>query len=97
MAKFTVDPPKLAEAVTQMEHFHKAVELAVTTAESAMSQVGQSWQGEAATTGQEAYRRLHVGAEQMRQALGQLKGFLDNAHTGYTTAITQNSQMWGVE
>lgn len=97
MARFAVDPPKLAAAVTQMEQFYKSVEAAVASAESAMGRLGQCWEGEAAVTGQEAYQRLHAGAEQMRQALGQLKGFLDNAHTGYTTAITQNSQMWGVE
>lgn len=97
MARFQVDPAKLAAAVTQMQDFHTVVAASVEQAESAMARVGQSWDGDAADAGRDAYRRLHAGAEQMRQALGQLKGFLHGAHEGYVQAIAGNSQMWGVE
>ena len=97
MARFHVDPEKLADAVRQMQDFHTALVEAVAEADSLMARVDQTWDGEAASTGQDGYRRLHAGAEQMREALGQLKKFLGNAHKGYVSAISGNSQMWGVQ
>ncbi|MEZ0364205.1 WXG100 family type VII secretion target [Mycobacterium sp. pUA109] len=96
MSKFAVDPEKLAAAVTQMGDFHKVVAASVADAQSLMARLSHSWEGEAAAAGQDAHRRLHAGAEQMGEALGQLQRFLDNAHDGYKRAITGNSQMWGV-
>ncbi|OHU90863.1 hypothetical protein BKN37_25460 [Mycobacterium talmoniae] len=80
-----------------MTGFHKVVAASVEEAQSVMARLAPSWEGEAATAAREAHRELHAGAQQMEEALGQLKRFLDNAHQGYERAIAGNSRMWGVE
>lgn len=96
MAKFGVDPDKLAAAVTEMEACHRTAQESVHQAEVTMNQLKESWGGEAAVAAQDAHRKVQDGAEQMRQALVALKDFLNAARTGYAAAIKGNSEMWGV-
>ncbi|MEU9806870.1 WXG100 family type VII secretion target [Mycobacterium sp. NPDC050853] len=95
MGSFRVDPEALHGPVAEMEDFYGSLKGWMGQAESAMHRLSDSWDSEAASAGQDAYHQLEDGAERIREALSQLKEFLDGARQGYAAAILANRKMWG--
>ncbi|OHT86537.1 WXG100 family type VII secretion target [Mycobacteroides saopaulense] len=97
MSKFRVDPAKLGESVTAMEDFHRSVADLRTQAEAVMRRLDKSWDSEAADRGQQFFKQIDTGTEQMGTSLEQLKTFLDNCRQNYQRAIDGNKKMWEVQ
>lgn len=91
---FSVDPEALAEAVQLMTEFAQHTESVVSEIDSLVTNLHQTWSGQAATAHAEAHRHWSQGEAMMREALAQLKTAGTTAHHNYTQAMSTNLAMW---
>ncbi len=91
---FSVDPEALADALQLMGEFVQHTESLVAEIDSLMTNLHETWSGEAATAHAEAHRHWAHGEATMREALEQLKTVGATAHHNYTGAMAANKAMW---
>jgi WXG100 family type VII secretion target len=91
---FSVDPEALAEAVQLMSEFAQHTESVVSEIDSLVTNLHETWSGQAATAHAEAHRHWSQGEAMMREALAQLKTAGNSAHHNYTHAMSTNTTMW---
>ncbi|MFC7673259.1 WXG100 family type VII secretion target [Mycolicibacterium sp. GCM10028919] len=95
MAEFSVDLDSLLTGVDQMSAFHSTLEQTLATVQSSMTALGLSWHGDAASAQEVAQQQWDTGAQQLREALGQLRDIAEHAHSNYSNAVATNQRMWG--
>jgi len=95
MAAFSVDLEALLAGVDQMSAFHAKLEQALASVDSSVSALGRSWHGDAAAAQDGAQHQWNQGAQQLREALAQLRDIVEQAHTNYSDAAATNTRMWG--
>lgn len=91
---FSVDPEALAEAVQLMTEFAQHTESLVSEIDSLVTNLHETWSGQAATAHAEAHRHWSQGEAMMREALAQLKTAGTTAHHNYIQATSTNLAMW---
>jgi WXG100 family type VII secretion target len=91
---FSVDPEALADALQLMSEFARHTESVVAEIDSLVTQLHQTWTGQAAAAHAEAHRHWSHGEKMMREALEQLKTAGSTAHHNYTHAMQTNLTMW---
>ncbi|MGA9494109.1 MAG: WXG100 family type VII secretion target [Mycobacterium sp.] len=91
---FSVDPDALADAVQQMSEFVRHTESVVAEIDSLVTNLHQTWTGEAAAAHAEAHRHWSRGEATMREALNALKAAGNAAHHNYTNVMATNTSMW---
>jgi len=91
---FSVDPEALAEAVQLMTEFAQHTESLVSEIDSLVTNLHETWSGQAATAHAEAHRHWSQGEAMMREALAQLKTAGTTAHHNYIQAMSTNLAMW---
>jgi WXG100 family type VII secretion target len=91
---FSVDPEALAEAVQLMSEFAQHTENLVAEIDSLVTNLHETWSGQAAAAHAEAHRHWSQGEAMMREALAQLKTAGTTAHHNYTQAMSTNMAMW---
>lgn len=91
---FSVNPEALADAVHQMIEFVRHTESVVAEIDSLVTNLHQTWSGEAAAAHAEAHRRWSRGEATMREALNVLTAAGNTAHHNYTNVMATNTSMW---
>jgi WXG100 family type VII secretion target len=91
---FSVDPEALADALQLMGEFAQHTESVVAEIDSLVTQLHQTWTGQAARAHAEAHQHWSHGEAMMREALTQLKTAGNGAHHNYTHAMQANLTMW---
>jgi WXG100 family type VII secretion target len=91
---FSVDPEALADALQLMNEFARHTESVVAEIDSLVTNLHETWSGQAATAHAEAHRHWSNGEAMMREALTQLKAAGSAAHHNYTHAMQTNQTMW---
>jgi WXG100 family type VII secretion target len=91
---FSVDPEALADALQLMSEFARHTESVVAEIDSLVTNLHETWTGQAAAAHAEAHRHWSHGEKMMREALGQLKTAGSTAHHNYTHAMQTNLTMW---
>jgi len=94
MAGFRVDPEALLAAVDRMSEFDQRVEANLARVSATVERLGASWYGDAGQSERAAQDRWNQGAQEMRDALAQLRDVAERAHANYSNAIQLNSRMW---
>jgi WXG100 family type VII secretion target len=95
MAGFSVDLEALLGGVDQMSAFHSNLEQQLASVRSSVSALGLTWHGDAASAQDAAQQQWDDGAQQLRDALVQLRDIAEQAHSNYSNAVATNSRMWG--
>ncbi|MBJ7339787.1 WXG100 family type VII secretion target [Mycolicibacterium sp.] len=95
MASFSVDLEALLAGVDQMSDFHSKLEQTLASVRSSVSALGVSWHGDASSAQESAQQQWDAGAEQLREALAQLRDIAEQAHSNYSNAVATNTRMWG--
>ena len=91
---FSVDPDVLVDALQRMREFIQHTENVVAEVNSLVTQLHQTWSGQAATAHAEAHRHWSHGEATMREALTHLQPAGTVAHHNYTGAMAANMHMW---
>jgi WXG100 family type VII secretion target len=92
--EFGVDTDELMALVTRIAAFEQRIEAMVVDVDSQVSSLRASWHGSAAAAQADAHRRWAEGAQQMREALEELRRAGKKAHQNYTGAAQANLTMW---
>ena len=95
MAGFSVDLEALAAGVDQMSVFHSTLEQTLASVRSSVAALGLTWHGDAASAQEIAQRQWDDGAQQLREALAQLRDIAEQAQSNYSNAVATNTRMWG--
>lgn len=95
MAGFSVDLEALLAGVDQMTAFHSNLEQTLASVRSSVTALGLTWHGDAASAQEVAQQQWDDGAQQLREALAQLRDVAEQAHTNYSNAVATNTRMWG--
>ena len=95
MAGFSVDLEALAAGVDQMSAFHSTLEQTLASVRSSVAALGLTWHGDAASAQEIAQRQWDDGAQQLREALAQLRDIAEQAQSNYSNAVATNTRMWG--
>lgn len=91
---FRVDTEALAEALQLMSEFAQHTESVVAEIDALVTNLHETWSGQAAAAHAEAHRHWSHGEAMMREALAQLKTAGMTAHHNYTGAMAANRTMW---
>jgi WXG100 family type VII secretion target len=91
---FSVDTDDLADALQRMQEFVQHTESVVAEVNSLVTQLHQTWSGDAAAAHAEAHRRWSHGETLMREAMAHLKTIGAVAHHNYTGAVAANMSLW---
>jgi WXG100 family type VII secretion target len=94
MAGFRVDPEALLAAADRMSEFDQRVEANLARVTATVEQLDASWYGDAGQSERVAQDRWNKGAEEMREALAQLRDIAERAHANYSGAIQLTARMW---
>lgn len=94
-AGFTVHLEALLAGVDQMSAFHSHLEQTLASVRSSVSALGVAWHGDAASAQGAAQQQWDDGAQQLREALAQLRDIVELAHSNYSNAVASNTRMWG--
>ena len=94
MAGFRVDPEALLAAADRMSEFDQRVESNLARVSATVERLGASWHGDGGAAERAAQDRWDQGAQEMRDALAQLRDVAERAHANYSAAIQLNSRMW---
>lgn len=95
MAGFSVDLEALLAGVDRMSAFHSDLEQTLAAVRSSVAALGLTWHGDAASAQEAAQQQWDTGAQQLREALGQLRDIAEQAHANYSNAAATNQRMWG--
>lgn len=95
MAGFSVDLEALLDGVDQMSTFHTNLEHTLETVSASVTALGTTWHGDAASAQEAAQQQWDQGAQQLRDALAQLRDIAEQAHSNYSNAAATNTRMWG--
>jgi WXG100 family type VII secretion target len=95
MAGFTVDLEALLAGVDQMTAFHSNLEQQLASVQASVAALGAAWHGDAAAAQDAAQQQWNDGAQQLREALAQLRDIAEQAHSNYSNAAATNTRMWG--
>jgi WXG100 family type VII secretion target len=85
----------LLAGVDQMSAFHSNLEQQLASVRSSVTALGASWHGDAAWAQDAAQQQWEDGAQQLRDALAQLRDIAEEAHSNYSNAVATNTRMWG--
>jgi WXG100 family type VII secretion target len=94
IAGFSVDLEELLAGVDQMSAFHSSLEQKLASVQSSVSALGSTWHGDAAAAQDAAQQQWNDGAQQLREALAQLRDIAEHAHANYSNAAATNTRMW---
>jgi WXG100 family type VII secretion target len=95
MAGFSVDLEALLAGVDRMSAFHSKLEHTLATVHSSVTALGLTWHGDASSAQEAAQQQWDSGAQQLREALVQLRDIAEQAHSNYSNAVATNQRMWG--
>lgn len=95
MAGFSVDLEELLAGVDHMTAFHSTLEQTLASVRASVTALGMTWHGDAASAQESAQRQWDDGAQQLREALAQLRDIAEQAHSNYSNAVATNTRMWG--
>jgi WXG100 family type VII secretion target len=93
--KFKVDLEGLMAKVARMQEVGERAEQGCQEVEAKVAQLHQSWTGDAADSHRGEHEQWKQGAQEMREALAELKKLAQKAHGDYTNAVETNKKMWG--
>ena len=85
---------ELMALVTRIADFEQRIEAMVADVETQVASLHATWQGTAGIAQADAHRRWTEGAQEMREALQELRQAGKKAHQNYTGAATANLTMW---
>lgn len=95
MGAFRVDPAALLSAADRMSEFEQHLEDRLAQVTAAQKSLGNAWDGSGGQAQAAAAQRWSEGAQEMRQALADLRRIAVAAHENYRGAIQTNSLNWG--
>lgn len=89
-----VDFAAMEGAITHLEQFGKSVQEVLEDVDQAMAVLHATWHGEASDAQAQFQQQWEDGARLMNEQLTKLKDVLAGAKKNYTSAVTQNGEMW---
>ncbi|BDX32213.1 hypothetical protein TUM20985_27600 [Mycobacterium antarcticum] len=95
MAAFSVDLEALLAGVDQMSAFHSTLEQTLASVRASVTALGMTWHGDAASAQESAQQQWDDSAQQLGEALAQLRDLAEQAHSNYSNAASTNTRMWG--
>ena len=95
MAGFSVDLEALLAGVDHMSAFHSNLEQKLASVRSSVSALDLTWHGDAAAAQESAQQQWNDGAQQLQEALAQLRDIAEQAQSNYSNAVATNTRMWG--
>lgn len=78
-----------------MSSFHAHLETMLASVRLSVQTLGLGWHGDAASAQEAAQQQWDDGAQQLREALAQLRDIAEQAHSNYSDAVAMNTRMWG--
>lgn len=95
MADFSVDLEALLAGVDHMSAFDASLEQALASVRASVAALSSNWHGDAAAAQDAAQQQWDAGAQQLREALTQLRDIAEQAHANHSNAAANNTRMWG--
>lgn len=92
--QYSVDREGLAERVDDLAAFEAHAEETIKEAEQLAKAFEQLWVSTAAEEHQKAHAEWAKGAQEMRDALAEIRQAAANAHANYTSATAVNTGFW---
>lgn len=90
-----MDPEALSSAADRMSEFEQHMEGKLAQVTAAEQLLGTAWDGAGGQAQAAAQQRWSEGAQEMRQALADLRRIAVGAHENYRGAMQTNSLNWG--
>ncbi len=94
MTQYAVNLEELDHVVGRAGTLTQQVDTWLRDLDAMLSRLQERWSGEAATAQLEAHKQWAHGAQQMRDALDELRLSAQAAHTNYSSALSANREMW---
>ena len=91
-----VEFAQLQAAIDHMARYQQDVKACLEDIDQTMKRLRATWHGGASESQADAQARWDGGADQMTNALDQLRKIAQQAHENYNDAVTQNKAMWGM-
>ncbi|KUI23925.1 hypothetical protein AU196_02275 [Mycobacterium sp. IS-1742] len=86
--------PQMQSAIDHMRDFERDVAECLEDVNGTMAALRATWHGDASDAQAQAQQQWEDGAEQMKQALSQLKTIAEMARRNYADAVDKNGRMW---
>ncbi|MGL6236880.1 MAG: WXG100 family type VII secretion target [Segniliparus sp.] len=93
--KFKIDLEGLLAKVARMQEIGQRAEEACAEIDAKVSALHQTWTGGAADAHRGEHEQWKQGAQEMHDALKELKSLAEKAHGDYSRAVETNTKMWG--
>jgi WXG100 family type VII secretion target len=94
VSEFRVDLGGLLAVVDAMSQFEQQMDAQLACVDATVKPLKSSWIGEAAQAATAAQTLWSHGAQQMRAAVGLLRGIAEGAHANYSGAAQTNTENW---
>lgn len=91
-----VEFARLQAAIDHMAQYQQDVAACLQDVDQTMKRLRATWHGDASESQADAQARWDEGADQMNNALDQLRKIAQQAHANYNDAVKQNKAMWGM-
>ncbi|BCI52142.1 ESAT-6-like protein [Mycolicibacterium litorale] len=94
MTQLVVSFTQMQSAIDHMREFDRDVAECLEDVDRTMAALRMTWHGEASDSQARAQQQWEDGAEQMKQALSQLKNIAETARRNYADTVEKNGRMW---
>ncbi len=91
--RYRVELEELLAFVDRLQAFESHAEAIATRVDDQVAALHNTWSGDAAEAHRARHQEWMAGANQMRDALAQLRAATHNAHRNYTDAAALNLAM----
>ena len=94
MSALHADLDGLLALTERLVGLQRRIETLASELDGQVCALHDQWSGAAAAAHLQAHRQWREGAERMRAAADELRGFVRCAHVNYSTAVAANARMW---
>ncbi|ORW04561.1 WXG100 family type VII secretion target [Mycobacterium kyorinense] len=94
MNRYRIELEELSAFVDRLEAFEQRAESIAADVDQQIAQLHEGWFGSAAEQHQARHNEWMAAAEEMREAVAELRAAAKTAHRNYTEVIAINTAMW---
>lgn len=94
MKRYRVDLDELLSFVDRLKAFDDRADELTVAVDRLVKELHMTWAGGAADAHQSSHDEWMQAAQQMREAVTELKDAADKAHKNYTEVVEINTAMW---
>lgn len=92
--RYSVDLDRLESVTDDMAAFERTLVRHLADLDRLIASLHETWVGDAAEAQRQAHERWRRGAEEMREALVQMRQAALDAHQNYSSAVNANQATW---